>query len=99
MIPVQPVFLWPCRIPPGAHPKADSAIFTGRMIFDEIGVASPIIGYHGRARAAVQCSVSARTRTRDRIVAEILPRRQDTANAISPRCHAPGAAPPPTAGP
>ncbi|MGI3212419.1 IclR family transcriptional regulator [Roseovarius tibetensis] len=60
------------------------AISTGQMILNEIGVASPIIGHDGRALAAVQCSVSAHTWTRERIVAEILPKLQDTANAISP---------------
>ena len=55
---------------------------------NEIGVASPIIGHDGRAFAAVQCSVSAHTWTRERIVADILPKLQDTANAISPAFHA-----------
>jgi len=54
------------------------------MILSEIGVACPITGPDGRAFAAVQCSVSAHTWTRERIRAEILPRLQDTANAISP---------------
>lgn len=74
------------------------AICTGQMILNEIGVASPIIGHDGRARAAVQCSVSAHTWTRDRIVSEILPKLQDTANAISPSFRAPGAAALPTTG-
>ena len=64
------------------------AISTGQMILNEIGVASPIIGHDGRAFAAVQCSVSAHTWTRERIVADILPKLQDTANAISPAFHA-----------
>ncbi len=70
------------------------AIATGQMILTEIGVASPIIGHDGRALAAVQCSVSAHTWTKERIVAEILPKLQDTANAISPNFRTPGAAPP-----
>ncbi|MEI4233524.1 IclR family transcriptional regulator [Roseovarius sp. D22-M7] len=70
------------------------AISTGQMILNEIGVACPIIGHDGRGLAAVQCSVSAHTWTRDRIVAEIVPKLQDTANAISPNFRAPGAAPP-----
>lgn len=69
------------------------AISTGQMILNEIGIASPITGNDGRAHAAVQCSVSAHTWTRERIVAEIVPRLQDTANAISPSFRAPGAAP------
>jgi DNA-binding IclR family transcriptional regulator len=60
------------------------AISTGQMILNEIGVASPIIGHDGRAFAAVQCSVSAHTWTRERIVTDIIPKLQDTANAISP---------------
>ena len=70
------------------------AISTGQMILNEIGVASPIIGHDGRAFAAVQCSVSAHTWTRERIVTDILPKLQDTANAISPafRGHRGGAA-------
>lgn len=70
------------------------AITTGQMILNEIGVASPIIGHDGRAQAAVQCSVSAHTWSRDRIIAEILPKLQDTANAISPTFRTSGAAPP-----
>jgi DNA-binding IclR family transcriptional regulator len=69
------------------------AISSGQMILNEIGVASPIIGHDGRALAAVQCSVSAHTWTRARIVAEIVPKLQDTANAISPSFRASGAAP------
>jgi len=60
------------------------AISSDQMILSEIGVACPITGPDGRAFAAVQCSVSAHTWTRERIRAEILPRLQDTANAISP---------------
>ncbi|MEY8842111.1 IclR family transcriptional regulator, partial [Cribrihabitans sp. XS_ASV171] len=60
------------------------SISTGQMILNEIGVASPIVGPGGRAYAAVQCSVSAHTWTRERVVQEIVPRLQDTANAISP---------------
>jgi len=70
------------------------AVSTGQMILNEIGVASPIIGHDGRAFAAVQCSVSAHTWTRERIVSDILPKLQDTANAISPafRAHRAGGA-------
>ncbi|RKT34484.1 IclR family transcriptional regulator [Roseovarius halotolerans] len=60
------------------------AISTGQMILNEIGVAAPIPGHDGRAMAAVQCSVSAHTWTREKIIAEILPQIQDTANSISP---------------
>jgi DNA-binding IclR family transcriptional regulator len=60
------------------------AISTGQMILNEIGVATPIIGHDGRAYAAVQCSVSAHTWTRETIIRDILPKLQDTANAISP---------------
>lgn len=60
------------------------AISSGQMILSEIGVACPITEPDGRAFAAVQCSVSAHTWTRERVEAEILPRLQDTANAISP---------------
>ena len=60
------------------------AISSDQMILSEIGVACPITGPDGRAFAAVQCSVSAHTWTRERIRAAILPRLQDTANAISP---------------
>ncbi|MFP4274403.1 MAG: IclR family transcriptional regulator [Paracoccaceae bacterium] len=60
------------------------AISHGQMILSEIGVACPISGPDGRAFAAVQCSVSAHTWTPDRVEAEILPRLQDTANAIAP---------------
>ncbi len=60
------------------------AISTGQMILNEIGVATPIIGHDGRAHAAVQCSVSAHTWSREKIVQDILPKLQDTANAISP---------------
>lgn len=60
------------------------AISTGQMILNEIGVATPIRGHDGRAFAAVQCSISAHTWTRERIIADILPKLQDTANAISP---------------
>jgi len=64
------------------------AISTGQMILSELGVACPIAGPDGHAFAAVQCSVSAHTWTRERIEAEILPRLQDTANAISPSSQA-----------
>lgn len=60
------------------------AISSGQMILNEIGVATPIIGPEGRAYAAVQCSVSAHVWTREKIEREILPKLQDTANAISP---------------
>ncbi len=60
------------------------AISTGQMILNEVGIATPIIGHGGRAFAAVQCSVSAHTYTREKIETEILPKLQDTANAISP---------------
>lgn len=60
------------------------AISSGQMILSEIGVAAPICGPSGRAFAAVQCSVSAHTWTPERVEAELLPRIQDTANAISP---------------
>ncbi|MFU8778503.1 MAG: IclR family transcriptional regulator [Roseovarius sp.] len=60
------------------------AISSGQMILNELAVAAPIIGPDGRAFAAVQCSVSAHTWDRERIVAEILPKLQDTANAILP---------------
>lgn len=60
------------------------AISSGQMILSEIGVACPISGPSGRALAAVQCSVSAHTWTYERVEEEIIPRLQDTANAISP---------------
>lgn len=60
------------------------AISTGQMILNEIGVAAPIVGHTGRAYAAVQCSVSAHTWSRERIEKDILPKLQDTANSISP---------------
>ncbi len=60
------------------------AISTGQMILNEIGVAAPIAGHDGRALAAVQCSVSAHTWTREQIISDLLPRIQDTANSISP---------------
>ena len=71
------------------------AISTGQMILNEIGVASPIIGHDGRALAAVQCSVSAHTWTRESVVADLVPKLQDTANAISPSFRASGSAPRP----
>ncbi|MDX1821120.1 MAG: IclR family transcriptional regulator [Paracoccaceae bacterium] len=64
------------------------AISSGQMILSEIGVACPITGPSGRAFAAVQCSVSAHLWTPERVEAEILPRLQDTANAISPSSQA-----------
>lgn len=60
------------------------AICEGQMILNEIGVATPIIGHDGRAFAAVHCSISAHTWTRAAIEREIIPKLQDTANAISP---------------
>jgi DNA-binding IclR family transcriptional regulator len=60
------------------------AICEGQMILNEIGVAAPIIGHDGRAFAAVHCSISAHTWTRAAIEREIIPKLQDTANAISP---------------
>ena len=60
------------------------AISEGQMILKEIGVATPIAGHDGRAFAAVQCSVSAHTWTREAIEREIIPKLQDAANAISP---------------
>jgi len=60
------------------------AISKGQMILNEMAVATAILGPDGRACAAVQCSVSGHTWDRDRIAAEILPKLQDTANAISP---------------
>jgi IclR family pca regulon transcriptional regulator len=60
------------------------AISRNQMILNEIGVAAPILSPDGRARAAVQCSVSAYSWDDDKIRAEILPHLMDTANAISP---------------
>ncbi|MCM2561653.1 IclR family transcriptional regulator [Lutimaribacter sp. EGI FJ00015] len=60
------------------------SISSGQMLLNETSVASPIIGHEGRAHAAVQCSVSAHTWTREKVEREILPKLQDTANAISP---------------
>lgn len=60
------------------------AISSGQMMLSEIGVACPIRDPDGRAFAAVQCSVSIHTWSHERVETEILPRLQDTANAISP---------------
>src|SRR6056297_1011051 len=60
------------------------AVSTGQMILNEIGVAAPIAGHDARALAAVKCSVSAHTWTREQIISDLLPRIQDTANSISP---------------
>ncbi len=60
------------------------AISCNQMILNEIGLAAPIWGPDGRARAAVQCSVSSYRWDEDMLREKVLPVLLETANAISP---------------
>lgn len=55
-----------------------------QIMLNETAIAAPIPGPDGISTAAVQCSVSAHSWTRERVVHEILPMLQDTANGITP---------------
>jgi DNA-binding IclR family transcriptional regulator len=57
---------------------------TGQMILKETAVAAPIISSEGRPVAAVQCAVSARDWTPERVERELVPMLLDTANSITP---------------
>lgn len=60
------------------------AVAHEQLLHNEYGIAAPIYNSDGRAYAAVQCSVSAHQWDEPRILSEILPLLQDTANAITP---------------
>ncbi|WPY96288.1 IclR family transcriptional regulator C-terminal domain-containing protein (plasmid) [Limimaricola variabilis] len=60
------------------------AISRNQMILNEIGLAAPIWGPDGRARAAVQCSVSSYRWDEDLLRGKVLPALLETANANSP---------------
>ncbi|MEJ8474422.1 IclR family transcriptional regulator [Roseibium algae] len=65
------------------------AIAGNQMILNELAIGIPIKGSDGRAYSAVQCSVSALQWTPERLIAEVLPALQDTANSISPPSRVP----------
>ncbi|MGB3244369.1 MAG: IclR family transcriptional regulator [Sulfitobacter sp.] len=61
---------------------AGYALTHDQMIIGEVGIACPIRGPDGRARAAVHCSVSGRHWDDARIQTDLLPWLLDTANSI-----------------
>lgn len=55
-----------------------------QQILNQTGIAAPIRRPNGQAFAAIQCSVSSRLWTRERIESEILPYIIETAESIAP---------------
>ncbi|MBY8976923.1 IclR family transcriptional regulator [Rhodobacteraceae bacterium NNCM2] len=61
------------------------AMTQDQMILNQIGVAAPILGSDGRARAAIQCSVPTHKWDHDRIQRELLPLLLEAAASITPQ--------------